>query len=301
MNRQTNDEMGALSAVSVVALSDEVDALSDVLHAIHLRGRDVCRTTATKGTRHTEPAGARAIYVVEHGTLRVLLPDREVVVEGGGLVLLPLGLEHTLRAADDTVWITGTFDVEERIAGRVLQVLPSAIAIAGGPATHPWLDFTLQFILSELLAPNAGSRVMVSRLLDLLFIRALRAWAADDAAAVSGWLTATMDPHIARALTAIHRNPGHPWGVGELAQQAQLSRSAFAERFTRMMGESPGRYVSQHRLAHADQLLTSSDAPLRRIATEAGYDSEAAFSRAFSQAFGEPPSSRRKRAVADAS
>ncbi|HEY2557499.1 MAG TPA: AraC family transcriptional regulator [Diaminobutyricibacter sp.] len=279
--------------MDVVQLSDQDDALSDVLQAIHLRGRDVCRTVATKPMLHREPGGARAIYIVDRGTLNITLPDREVVIRTGGLAMLPRGFEHGLRAASDTVWITGTFDVEARIADPVLQVLPSAIVI-DAERTHPWLEISHGLIVSELLDPNPGSRVMISRLLDLLFIRSLRDWAAEEPNRAGGWLTATMDPHIARALTAVHRRPGHAVSVDELAQHAQLSRSAFAERFTRLMGESPGRYVSRRRLAHADELLTSSSAPLSRIAAEAGYESEAAFSRAFSRAFGESPSLRRR-------
>ncbi len=287
--------------MDVVQLSDGVDALSEVLQAIHLRGRDVCRTLATKPALHSEPAGARAMYIVDRGTLTITLPDREVVVGAGGLTLLPRGFEHRLRAASDTVWITGTFDVEEQIADPVLQVLPSAIVIDAA-RTHPWLDISHGLIVSELVDPHPGSRVMVSRLLDVLFIRALRDWAAEAPNLASGWLTATMDPHLARALTAVHRDPGHAWSVDELARHAQLSRSAFAERFARLMGESPGRYVSRRRLAHANVLLTSSTAPVSRIAAEAGYESEAAFSRAFSRAFGESPSLRRRhRSVSDSS
>ncbi len=288
--------MPAADASTVLLLSDEADALSDVLQAIHLEGRDVSRIAVADAARYVETCARRVVYLVERGGLRITLPNRDVLVAGGGLALLPRGLEHTLRTTGETVWIAGTFQVEEQIAGPMLRVLPDAIVIDAGELTHPWLDVARSLIVSELVAPNPGGRVMVSRLLDLLFVRTLRVWAAQEPATPQGLLTATLDPHIARALTAIHRDPGHPWSVPELARRAQLSRSAFAERFTRLTGMSPGRYASQRRLAYAEQLVLAGDRPLGRIAADIGYESEAAFSRAFSQAFGESPRARRGRA-----
>lgn len=137
---------------------------------------------------------------------------------------------------------------------------------------------------------------MVSRVLDLFFIRALRDWAAHRLAGSGGLLAAVMDPPIARALAMVHRQPGRAWSVEELAARAGLSRSAFAARFTELVGIPPGRYVSERRLAHAQHLLVTTDLPVGQVATRVGYASETAFSRAFAQQFGVPPSATRKSA-----
>jgi AraC-like DNA-binding protein len=276
-------------------LPDDLDALSDVLHAIHLRGDDVYRRVAGERIVHDEQDGARAIYLVERGRLRLTMPDARHAVDEGGLALVARGLTHRLEADAGTVWITGTFAVEERRADPVLRVLPSAIVLSSGERTSPWLDVALALIVGELVEPHPGGRVMVSRLLDLLFIRTLREWAPADKNAVAGILTATMDPAIARVLTAIHRDPGRAWTVEALARRAQLSRSAFAARFAMLIGDTPGRYVARQRLAHAERLVRETDLPLRIIAADTGYESAAAFSRAFSRAYGESPRGHRAR------
>jgi AraC-like DNA-binding protein len=102
------------------------------------------------------------------------------------------------------------------------------------------------------------------------------------------------DAHVGRALALLHGDPGKAWTVDELAHDAGLSRSALAERFTSMVGESPMQYLTRWRLALAAQMLRAGREPIGRIAERSGYESEAAFSRAFKREFGEPPASWRK-------
>ncbi len=134
---------------------------------------------------------------------------------------------------------------------------------------------------------------MISRILDLLFIQVLRAWATGPDAS-PGWLTGAMDPVIGDAITAIHANPGHPWTIERLAGKSNLSRSAFAERFARRVGQPPATYIVGVRLASASDLLLATTQSIAMIASEIGYDSEAAFSRAFSRRYGMAPSRWRR-------
>jgi AraC-like DNA-binding protein len=148
-------------------------------------------------------------------------------------------------------------------------------------------------LMRENTSPSQGSAVMISRILDLLFIQVLRAWATGPDAA-PGWLTGAMDPVIGQAIAAIHANPRHPWTVERLAGKSNLSRSAFAERFARRAGRPLGTYIAELRLASAADLLLDTTQPISAIASDVGYESEAAFSRAFSRRYGMPPSRWRR-------
>lgn len=124
----------------------------------------------------------------------------------------------------------------------------------------------------------------------------MRAWAIRPDA-TAGWLTGAMDPVIGDAITSIHANPAHPWTIERLAGKSNLSRSAFADRFASRVGTPPAAYIAQVRLENAADLLQYTTQSISAIAHQIGYDSEAAFSRAFSKRYGVPPSRWRRRAA----
>jgi transcriptional regulator GlxA family with amidase domain len=148
-------------------------------------------------------------------------------------------------------------------------------------------------LMEDKLNPLEGSEELISRILDLLFIRVLRAWAVGPEAS-AGWLTGAMDAVIGAAITTIHTNPGHPWSVQQLAAKSNLSRSAFSERFAGTVGQPPAAYIAQVRLERAADLLQHTTESVRAIASDVGYESEAAFSRVFSKRYGQPPSRWRR-------
>jgi transcriptional regulator GlxA family with amidase domain len=148
-----------------------------------------------------------------------------------------------------------------------------------GPALEG-LEVARRMLLLEMQSPSQGSAVMIARILDLLFIQILRAWAAGTDAQPN-WLAGALDPQIGLALSAIHRDPGHDWSVGELARACSLSRSAFAARFAACVGRPPASYLASVRLDVAASLLRDTSLPVAQIAENVGYTSEAAFSRAF--------------------
>ena len=276
------------------------DALSDVLQTIRLHGGEVNRVSCSDtgspggGPEHFEyPSGARMLHIVESGPIQVSLSTDEhiehIELLGGDMVVLARGDKHRIGAKGAACWVSGEFMVEPLVADPLLSVLTPAIVIRGGDEGTRWLPFSVNLILEELTKPGPGSRVMVARLIELLFIRALRAWAASGDRAEPGWLTAAMDPQLSPVLTAIHRSPERDWSVEELAGLAAMSRSAFAGRFTALLGQPPGTYVLHQRLEHAAHLLRSTGEPVGRIAAIIGYNSEAAFSRAFTRAHGQSP------------
>jgi AraC-like DNA-binding protein len=273
-----------------VPLDASVDALSDVLDLIHLRGEELAVVKNVDGTEVRRRAGDRMLYIVDQGPVELtVVGDGHFQLENGDLALLASGAAHRLRSSASGVWMSGRFLVEENTAAPLLAVLPPAIVIRSSEARFDRLPLGAGLLAAEYADPTAGSRVMVSRLLDLMFILALRAWSDLDGALHPGWLTAALDRSLGPALTAIHRHPEQPWTVEQLADIASMSRAAFAARFVRLVGEPPGRYLARIRLARAaDQLSTTSDA-VGSIGKAVGYTTEAAFSRAFAREYGTAP------------
>jgi AraC-like DNA-binding protein len=272
-------------------LDASVDALSDVLDLIHLRGEALTIVRADGAADVHHQASERLAHMVEQGPVEVTTSSGEQVQLGtGDMVLLATGVTHRLRSTDGAAWLSGRFFVEENAAAPLLAVLPPVIVIRGADLELPWLPLASQLMSMEVGEPSAGSRVMVSRLLDLVFIRALRTWAAGDASdGHPGWLTGALDRPLGPVLRAIHRNPELRWPVEELAELASMSRAAFASRFTQLVGDPPGRYIARLRLSRAADLLAATTETIGTIGKSVGYESEAAFSRAFAREFGAAP------------
>jgi AraC-like DNA-binding protein len=292
------------------------DVLSELLRMVRLRGERIfcCTPRSPFAILFEHPGGT--LHIVQQGELELELEgERSNRRYGpGDVVMLPAAQRHTLRhgrrvparppAPSDvrhdtspsagTRWLSGTFAYDDSRAVQLLGGLPPVIELRGaGDQSLVWLDVSSQMLVLETTSRSQGFAVMVSRILDLLFIQVLRAWATGPAAE-PGWLTGAMDPVIGEAIAEIHANPGHPWTVKRLAQKSNLSRSAFAERFTRRAGQPPATYIAELRLASAADLLLDTDEPISAIASGVGYDSEAAFSRAFSRRYGVPPSRWRR-------
>jgi len=145
---------------------------------------------------------------------------------------------------------------------------------------------------SSELRPGADS--MLAKVAELLFVEAMRRYMEKLPPEGKGWLAGVRDPHVGRALSLLHAEPGRPWSVDVLAREAALSRSALAERFTNLVGESPIQYLTRWRLALAARSLRAGSDAIARIAERSGYESEAAFNRAFKREFGVPPAAWRR-------
>ena len=152
-----------------------------------------------------------------------------------------------------------------------------------------WIESTIRLLASEREPALAGRRALLAKLAEALFIETLRRYMSDLPRQRTGWLAAARDPAVGRALGAIHRDPARAWTVASLAQQAGVSRTVFAERFTRLLGEAPLTYVSRCRMQLGARLLETTDDSVLQVALNAGYESEAAFNRAFKREFDLPP------------
>jgi AraC-like DNA-binding protein len=187
----------------------------------------------------------------------------------------------------------GSFSLYSDLAESVLSGLPSVIII-GDLKENPieWLELGCQIIVDETHGKKPGANVMVSRLLDLMLIQILRRWAR-DAETAPGWLASVQDERISRAITAMHANCANDWNIEALADICGMSRSSFVTLFEKVMGQAPGAYLREWRLARSAKLLRYSGATIETISEQVGYTSKEAFSRAFHKRFGKSPSTWR--------
>jgi AraC-like DNA-binding protein len=180
----------------------------------------------------------------------------------------------------------------------VLELLPPVLLLKPA-ADGAWLEAILRRMVSESALERPGQRVALSRLTEVLFVEVLRSWIKSLGPGEGGWLGAMADPHIGPALQLIHERPDRPWTLRDLGQRVGLGRSAFAARFTRLVGQPMGRYLIARRMAEAAFLLESSDEGIARIASRVGYETAAAFSKLFHRHHGLSPGRYRAARRAD--
>jgi len=194
-----------------------------------------------------------------------------------------------------TRFVCGYLACNRSVFRPLFEALPRVLCIpmGDGPAAA-LLPELFRAGVRESSAALPGSGSMLAKLAELLFVEAMRRYMENLPPQGKGWLAGVRDTHVGSALALIHAEPGRAWTVDKLAREVALSRSALAERFTSLVGESPIQYLTRWRLALAAQALRSGSEALAHIAERSGYESEAAFSRAFKREFGVPPAAWRR-------
>jgi AraC-like DNA-binding protein len=260
-------------------------------------------------------------YVASGQMLLKVAGQPPVTIHAGEIVVLPrndphvIGSALTLKPVDADEWVTfdpnGLLRLEMGGGGApttilcgflgddmpynpVLAMLPAVLKqnVVEGAAGR-WVESSFRQAATELLEGKGGSPVLLGRLAEMLFLEAVRRHLAQQPPD-GAWTAGLQDHAVARALGLLHGQMARRWTTGDLADEIGLSRSAFADRFSRIVGEPPMRYLARHRLATASLLLKDSAASIASIAYEVGYESEAAFSRAFRRAYGAPPATWRQ-------
>jgi AraC-like DNA-binding protein len=191
--------------------------------------------------------------------------------------------------------VCGYLACDARPYNPLLENLPPVIK-AGDPR-QKGEDLIAQFIrfaVSEAADKHAGSESVLTKLSELMFIDVVRRYLENLPAEQAGWLAGLRDPLVGKALSLMHAKPAHDWTLEELGKQAGVSRSVLAERFTHFVGIPPMQYLAKWRMQIAAELLTGGSANVAGIASQVGYASEAAFSRAFKKMIGVAPSVRRR-------
>jgi AraC-like DNA-binding protein len=178
----------------------------------------------------------------------------------------------------------------------LLEALPRLLHVRGAFAAGDPLSRLIELAMAESQERRAGGECVRLRLSELMFVEVVRRYLAGLPADQRGWLAGLRDAVVGRALASLHARPADAWTLESLAHEAGLSRSALAERFTALVGEPPMQYLARWRMQAAARLLADGQAKVAAVALQVGYESEAAFSRAFKKATGLPPSDWRRRA-----
>jgi AraC-like DNA-binding protein len=193
-----------------------------------------------------------------------------------------------------TTFISGYFEIDRLDAEPLSSVLPTLLHLRRSQERTSAFQCILELLGSETESVHLGSEAAVARLFELLFIHAVRAFIQESAMPKKGWLAATADKNLAPAIRAIHAEPKKAWTVEMLAKTAGMSRSAFAVRFKNIVGKTPLSYLTDWRIHKAGRLIESSSLRIAAIARSVGYESEAAFTKAFKKVTGSKPSDFRR-------
>ena len=194
-----------------------------------------------------------------------------------------------------TQLVCGYLACDARLAQLLLAGLPPLVRVnVRGSSSGLWLESSIRYALDEALSQRPGGAGVLAKLSEVLFIEVLRLYMDAQPPGRTGWLAAVGDRIVGAALQALHEQPARAWTVDELARQAATSRSVLAERFLQLVGSPPMQYLTQWRMLLAAQRLAGSNLPLTRIAEEVGYQTDAAFSRAFRREYGMPPAAWRR-------
>jgi AraC-like DNA-binding protein len=214
---------------------------------------------------------------------------REIAAEANTVV-------HYGGGGAPTTIVCGSLSFERASLKPITQLLPRFILIKADQAHTLALHNTMQALASEMAEQAPGAEVVATRLAEVLFIQALRAHIASEVEwRNKGWLRAIFDPQVGAVLSAVHDSVSAPWTVESLAAAATMSRSAFAVRFKELLGQTPLEYVTEWRMQKAMQLLQQRDKKLIDVARLVGYESDAAFSKAFKRVVGANPGEYLKR------
>jgi AraC-like DNA-binding protein len=277
---------------------------------------------------HLPFKGAHLImfHFLTEGRAYAMLDEERVELSAGDIVVLPGGDSHYLgngpRRGDPvdsfrefagsladglkavkfggggeiTKFVCGYMACDPRLCEVFLSGLPRIlqVPVAAGPSGK-WIENSIRFSVDASTGSNAGSSLVVEKLSEVLFVETLRSYISTLPEEQTGWLAGLKDPNLAKALALMHREPAKEWTVEGLAKDVGLSRTRLADRFRHFLGMSPIAYLTDWRMRIAAEALEKTDKSVVEVAMDVGYNSEAAFNRAFKRAYNAPPAQFRQR------
>ncbi len=306
-----------------------MDTLSRILDILHFNGTFYFTTNFHSPWGVEVPAykNVARFHYVKQGTcwIRIEGLDEPKLLSSGDLIVIPHGTRHILSdsperapisldeafvqenytgqglfkigediSPHDTQLVCGHFEFAEHFKHPLISHLPSHIIKHENEGVElTWLKDTLRFLSHTAMSQHDGSSAIIKRLSEVIFIQMIRFWN-QKSNAKKGFIAALSDQHLSNGLKAFHENFTDNWTVEKLARESSMSRSLFSERFKQCLGLSPMQYVTDWRMQSAKQMLIASNLSLDSIAREIGYESAAAFSKAFKRLFDQNPSEYRR-------
>jgi AraC-like DNA-binding protein len=261
---------------------------------------------------------------ISSGRAYVRVGEETTPLEAGDVVMMPHGDPHVMgngvggkaidgKAAlpalmtgrvhlatfggggEETGLVCGYLACDAELIKPVLASLPRVLRVSlRSDKSGEWFENTLRHAVEQAADARPGGDVFLAHLAEALFADVLRRYLASLPDGRTGWLAGARDPAVSRALGALHRNPAKAWTVDSLAREAGVSRSALTEKFVKFLGVAPMGYLTDWRLELGAEALRTSNRSVQGIAVDAGYESEAAFNRAFKRRFGAPPARYRR-------
>jgi len=303
-----------------------MDVLAEVMSLLRTQGQLYGRLELTAPFGLSFPANKGICLIVTRGSCLLVVDDRRPVpLVGGDFVFLPAPETYALKSdaavrvqpvatvsppgqfrrtrlirggggGVPTSVIAGCFTFASPESEMLVQHLPPIVHLAASSHETPWLGSTLQHLAAEAAANEPGSSAIVDRLAEVLFVQAMRSQIrAMIGEGSPSWLRAIADPQIGEALRLMHAEPSHDWTVPTLAKSVSMSRSAFAERFRRLVGETPLHHLTQWRMVRAAAMLRDlRPITMASVAAAVGYESESSFGKVFKRVMGTSPGAYRQ-------
>lgn len=298
-----------------------MDVLADVLSVTRMGTTVVAQAELVPPWGlEIDPMAEAHVHVVQRGScwLRITSEPQHLRLGSGDVVLIRGGVGHSI--CDDPKTTPAPHEQVLEAMPRRLASLPKSRAhettlvfcakyLLQGPGAHPLssllpplihlpaleaerhvqLQLLLQLLRHEAAEARNGTDLVIPRLVDSLLVYVVRAWLEGQPVDAGGWFGALRDPAIAKALSLIHEQPHRPWSVASLARQVAHSRPTFARRFAELVGETPVAYLTRWRMCLATKLLAETQLSLEEVAARIGYETAAAFSKAFRRRYGDAP------------
>jgi AraC-like DNA-binding protein len=246
------------------------------------------------------PLAAGDLVVFPHGHRHAMSNGRPRTMHdmARDLPRLLSDAQRVMRLGGDgepTRFVCGYFGFDRHASRLFLAGLPPVVRVGiRDSARASWLENSIGFAMAEAARRRPGSAALLAKLSEALFVEALCRYMDQMPPESTGWLAAVRDAVVGRALAALHRDPSRPWTVAALGREAGASRTVLAERFMHFLGEPPMSYLANWRLQLGARMLETTRHTVNQVAAEVGYESEAAFNRAFKREFGLPPARYRR-------
>jgi AraC-like DNA-binding protein len=258
----------------------------------HLVLQGTCWAQAEGGSPVRAESGEA--IVIPHGSAHML---------GSALQHAAIDVDHVVNTripsidriryggnGESTIIVCSWFAYEGDAPNPMMANLPSLFTSAlRRRSAGPWIEQSINFVLADAAAKTPGFEVLASKVAEMLFAEVLRGYIESMPANNPGWLAGLRDPHVSRCLALMHGEPARDWTVDALAGEVHISRSVLAEKFAELVGAPPMQYLTRWRMIVAAGMLRNEQTNLARVAEGVGYESEAAFSRAFKREYGVSP------------